>query len=48
VRSQELGPERLGLAVAVRHTEHCAAAVGVDGDDDGSRDDVMFPPVGGT
>jgi hypothetical protein len=29
--AQELGPERLGLAVADGHAQHLAAAVGVDG-----------------
>ena len=41
-RTQELDPERFGLAVADRHAAHLAAAIGADaaGDNDGHRDDV--------
>ena len=42
--AQELGPERLGLAVADRHAQHFAAAIGVDAnsDDHRDRDDVVI------
>jgi len=45
-RAQELGPERLGLAVADRHAQHLVAAIGVDanGDNHGHRDDVVVAP----
>jgi len=44
--AQELTPERLGLAVADRHAEDFAAAVGVDRhrDDHRRRDDAMIAP----
>ena len=44
--AQELGPERLGLAVADGHAQHLAPAVGVDrhGDDHRHRDDMMITP----
>ncbi len=50
--AQELGPERLGLAVADGHAEHFAPAIGVDGDSDDHRhrDYMMVTPgfdVGG-
>ena len=42
--AQELGPERLCLAVAGGHAEHLATTVGVDAnrDDDGNRDDAVI------
>ena len=50
--AEELHPERLGLAVADRHTKHLATAVGVDADRHDDRDghDMMVTPgfhVGG-
>ena len=46
--SQELHPERLGLAVADCHAQHLAPAVGVDvrRDDNRHRDDVVVPAPG--
>ena len=41
--TKELDPERIGLAVAGRHAEHLAPAVGVDADGDDHRDgDVLM------
>src|SRR5207302_6938772 len=44
--TQELDPERLGLAMADGHAEHLASSVGVDAnsDDDRDRDDVVVAP----
>lgn len=42
--TQELDPERFGLAVAGGHAEHLAPAIGVDADSDdhGDGDDLVI------